>query len=49
MEKKLVHALVEPQIYNKIEKERGHETRSSFIRRILVRWYNSYEKEFLNE
>lgn len=39
-EKTLVHALVEPKVAERIEKERDRESRSSFIRRILVRWHN---------
>ena len=40
VEKELIHALVEPEIKEAIENDRGRETRSSFIRRIIVRWYN---------
>jgi len=38
---KYLAVLVEPEISGAIEQERGREPRSSFIRRILVRWYNS--------
>ena len=41
VEKQLVHALVEPEIKAAIEQDRARETRSSFIRRIIVRWYNT--------
>jgi metal-responsive CopG/Arc/MetJ family transcriptional regulator len=33
---KMVTALVEKEVYQAIETERGYEARSSFIRRILV-------------
>ena len=49
VEKKMVTTLVEPEVYNKIEQERGHEPRSSFLRRIIVRWYNSLSTKEIDE
>jgi len=40
VEKKLVAVLVAPEIFEYIENARGHERRSSFVRRIIVDWYN---------
>lgn len=39
-QKVMIPTMVEPEIKERIDQERGHETRSSFVRRILVRWYN---------
>ena len=40
VEKEIIHALVEPEVKQRIEQERGRETRSSFVRRIIIKWYN---------
>ena len=40
MVRERVTVLVEPEIKEQIEKQKDHETESSFVRRILVRWYN---------
>jgi hypothetical protein len=37
----LIHAMVESDLAKRIEIERNRETRSSFVRRVLVRWYNN--------
>lgn len=37
----MVTCLVEKELWDAIEQEKGREPRSSFVRRILVRWYNS--------
>lgn len=39
-QKVLVNSMVEPEIKESIDQKRGYETRSSFIRRILVAWHN---------
>lgn len=39
-QKVMIPTMVEPEIKERIDLERGHETRSSFVRRVLVRWYN---------
>lgn len=36
----VVTTLVEKEIWDEINIARGHEPRSSFVRRILVEWYN---------
>lgn len=38
----LIHAMVEPEIFDLIEKLRGRETRSSYVRRILVQHCNKH-------
>lgn len=50
MAKELIYALIEPEILARIESEREHESRSSYVRRILVRWYNGLDgKEQVKE
>jgi hypothetical protein len=44
VEKQLVHAIIESWIKEAIERDRGCETRSSFIRGTIVRWYNGRPK-----
>ena len=39
----MLTTMIEPVLYLHIERKRGHETRSSFVRRILVDWYNKSE------
>lgn len=45
----MVATMIEEKLLERIEQERGREPRSSFIRHILVDWYNSISQDRIDD
>lgn len=41
----IIHAMVEPEVIDKVHKLKGRETLSSYVRRVLVRHCNRHMEE----